>query len=127
MSKIMLSAAVMTSICLLVSDGASAGWRRDSRRSARGVPASAVAAAPVPATANYPATPAPVAAARSTNAPIASAPSAPAYRSYSYDSARVYGGTYVPARPYVQPLAPSQSHFFRADRKMHDPLWYRVQ
>jgi hypothetical protein len=124
MSKIMLPAAVLTAIGLFVCDDASAGWRR---RSACCVPAPAVVVTPAPVTMYYaqPA-PAPVAAAPSTVPPVASRPAAPTYRSYSYEPTPAYR-TYVPARPYVAPLAPSQSHFFRADRKMHDPLWYRVQ
>lgn len=109
MSKFMLPAAVLASIGFLACDDASAGWRRDYRRSHAVIM-----------------TPAPVAVAPSTAPPVASRPAASSYRSFSYEPAPAYG-TYVPARPYVAPLAPSQSHFFRADRKMHDPLWYRVQ
>jgi hypothetical protein len=123
MLKIILPAAVLASICLVVSDSASAGWRR---RSACCVPAPAVVVAPAPATTYYPATPAPVAVAPSRNPPIASAPSAPAYRSYSYDSATVNNGTYVvPAQPYAQPLPPSERRFYRADRKAHGLSWYQ--
>jgi hypothetical protein len=103
MWKFMLPAAVLTSIGLFVSDDASAGWRRDYRRSHTVIM-----------------TPAPVAVAPSTAPPVASRSTAPSYRCFSYEPAPA-------ARPYVAPLAPSQSHFFRADRKTHDPLWYRVQ
>src|SRR5437764_13963439 len=109
MLKIILPAAVLVSIGLFACDDASAGWRRDYRRS------QAVIMTPAPATTYYrqPA-PAPVAVAPSAAPSVASRPAAPSYRSFSYEPAPA--GTFVPARPYVAPLAPSQSHFFRADR-----------
>ena len=123
MSKIILPVLVLASIALVVCDDASAGWRQ---RSACCVPAPAVVVAPAPATTYYPAAPAPVAVAPSTNPPVASAQRAPAYRSYSYDSAPASGGTYVvPAPSYVQPLPPSERRFYRADRKAHGLSWYQ--
>src|SRR5262249_4127102 len=68
-----------------------------------------------------PAAPAPAPAVTQRN------PAGYTYRSFSYDAAP--GTIYVaPGRPtYYQPLEPSQSHFFRADRKSHGLSWYRTQ
>jgi hypothetical protein len=107
MSKSIWSAAVVGLIVLTLSQEASAGRRH--RRPVWYAPSYApVAVAPqaaAPATAQAP---------RGANS----------YRSYSYDSTPVYQ---APAAPAYRSQAPSESNFFRADRKMHGLSWYRNQ
>jgi hypothetical protein len=115
MFKLLSSLAVVGLVMLTVTQDASAGWRRRCRQDE-----SVWYSEPVVTTA-------PV-----VNAPVAPAPAmaqsgnGSTYRSYSYDSAPAYQ---APA-PYVyrQPARePSQSNFFRADRKAHGLSWYRNQ
>gem|GEM_PF-5791064 len=64
-----------------------------------------------------------------TTAPAAQAPAVArsgngySYRSFSYDPGQTYAAPVY--QTYLQPLAPSQSRFFRADRKTHGLSWYR--
>jgi hypothetical protein len=107
MSKSIWSAAVIVLSVLTLSQEASAGRRH--RRSVWYAPSYA-----------------PVAVAPQAAAPaMARAPGgANSYRSYSYDPTPVYR---APAAPVYRAQAPSESRFFRADRKAHGLSWYQNQ
>jgi hypothetical protein len=117
MSKLISSVAVVGLIVLSVSQDASAGWRRRSRRAETYY-------APAPVVTMAPAASAPAAGAPA----MAQSGSGSTYRSYSYDSGTA--PAYQVPTPNVnrQPSrAPSEANFFRADRKMHGLSWYRNQ
>ena len=117
MFKLISSVAVVGVVMLTVTQDASAGWRRRSRRAETYY-------APAPVVTMAPAASAPAAGAPA----VAQSRSGSTYRSYSYDSGTA--PTYqVPAPSvYRQPSrAPSEANFFRADRKMHGLSWYRNQ
>src|SRR5689334_1211015 len=109
MPKLLLSAALVATIVLTSSHEASA--RRRCYRQWAPAYQSYSYAAPAPAVAGQ-------------------NPGGYSYRSYSYDTAApsaVYRAPSPPVYQSYQPLAPSQSHFFRADRKAHSLSWYRTQ
>lgn len=113
MYKFVSAAAMVGLLVLTVSQEASAGWRRRCRT---------VWYPPVAA-----AVPAPAASAPVVNSPaMARSGNGATYRSYSYDAGPAYRA--APGYSYSQPtLEPSQSRFFRADRKAHGLSWYRNQ
>jgi hypothetical protein len=117
MFKLISSAAVVGVVMMTLTQDASAGWRRRSRRAETYyAPAPAVMMAPAAAA---PAAPGP-AMARSGNSST--------YRSYSYDSGTAPAYQVPAPNVYRQPSrAPSEANFFRADRKMHGLSWYRNQ
>jgi len=108
MLKFVAFSAIVGSIVLSFSQDASAAGRRCRRYTS-------VWYVPAPVAATVPAPRAPA---------VAQSGSGSSYRSFSYDS----GPTYIAPAPQYQPsLAPSQSRFFRADRKVHGLSWYRLQ
>jgi|SRR5579872_4616739 len=110
MLKYISLAAAVGLIVLASTHDASAG-RRCRRSSVYYYYSSPPAASPV-----YSGTPA-------NASTMAQAPGAGyTYRSYSYDSGPVYQS---PGPAATQPLAPSQTRFFRADRKAHGLSWYQ--
>jgi hypothetical protein len=116
MFKLISFAAVVGLVMLTVTQDASAGWRRRCRHD------ETYYAPAAPAVTMAPAASAPAAGAPA----VAQSGSGSSYRSYSYDSGTA-PAYQVPA-PYMsrQPArAPSESNFFRADRKMHGLSWYR--
>ena len=111
MSKLLVAAALVSGILLGVSQDASARCRRyrygtPTYQSYHTAPAATAAAAPAVAQGNG---------------------AGYSYRSFSYDAASAPVVYTAPARPTYQALAPSQSHFFRADRKSHGLSWYRTE
>ena len=98
-------------LVVTISHDASAGWRR-WQRCQPGWYAAPVAVVPAP---NLNVTPAPV---------MAQSPSGSSYRSYSYEPVPAYQAP-APSVSSQPVLAPSQSRFFRADRKAHGLSWYR--
>ena len=111
MSELLASCALAGALVLMVSHDASARWRH--RR--YWAPTYQYYYAPAQA---------------ATAPPVARSGTGYSYRSFSYDTAGAAPYVAPPAAPvyrYQQPLAPSQSHFFRADRKAHGLSWYRTE
>jgi len=111
MSKLFVAAALVSGIVLSVSQQASARCRRyrdwtPTYQNYYTAPAATAAAAPAIAQGNV---------------------GGYSYRSFSYDAAPAPVVSAAPARPAYRPLDPSQSHFFRADRKAHGLSWYRTE
>lgn len=113
MLKLISTAMVVGLLVCTVSQDASAGRRRCRQHDT-------VWYSPAPVTMATPA-----GSAYQENAPaMAQSGNGYSYRSFSYDSSpNVQMQT---ARPY-RTVAPSESRFFRADRKMHGLSWYSNQ